>query len=202
MAYKIFLSPSNQFSNPYATGDTNEGEQMGRLAKLVEERLIKRGFAVKTLHDVPMAHKVATADSWGADLYVPLHSNAFNGKVGGTRIFYWSKGGAGYNAGLAIYNRLAPLTPGTSDGMKQDPALYEIKYPQAPTVYVEVEFHDNLGLAQWILNNLDKIADAIAAGICDYFNVPQTSRYTVCIGTYDSRAAAEAAISGITIKEE
>lgn len=202
MAYKIFLSPSNQFSNPYATGDTNEGEQMGRLAKLVEERLIKRGFAVKTLHDVPMAHKVATADSWGADLYVPLHSNAFNGKVGGTRIFYWSKGGAGYNAGLAIYNRLAPVTPGTSDGMQQDPTLYEIKYPQAPAAYVEVEFHDNRDLANWILNNLDKIADAIAVGICDYFNVPQAFRYTVCIGTYDSRAAAEAAIAGITIKEE
>lgn len=202
MAYKIFLSPSNQFSNTYATGDTNEGEQMGRLAKLVGERLIKRGFAVKTMHDFPLAHKVDTSDRWGADLYVPLHSNAFNGKVGGTRIFYWSKGGSGYNAGLAIYNRLAPLTPGTSDGMQQDPMLYEIKYPEAPTVYVEVEFHDNLGLAQWIKDNLVKIADAIAAGIYDYFNVPQASRYTVCIGTYDSRAAAEAAIAGITIKEE
>ena len=201
MAVKIFLSPSNQFANSYATGVTNEGEQMGLLAKLLEERLIKKGFAVKTLHDYSMQYKVATADSWGADLYVPLHSNACNGTVGGTRIFYWSKESAGYKAGLAIFNRLAPLTPGTSDAMKQDQTLYEIRMPKAPTAYVECEFHDNKDLAVWIQDHLPEIANAICAGICDYYGVPYEEKFSVCLGTFESRAAAEKFIKGMTIKE-
>lgn len=202
MAKKIFLSPSNQFGNKYASGSTNEGEQMGLLAQLVEERLISRGFAVKTLHDYSMQYKVQTADSWGADLYVPLHTNAYNGSVGGTRIFYWDKGGAGYQAGLAIYNRLAPFTPGTSDGMRQDPSLYEIRMPSAPTAYIEVEFHDNKQQALWIQDHLPEIADRICQGICDYYGVLYSSRYSVCLGSYDSRSEAEKAIKSITIREE
>lgn len=201
MAKKIFLSPSNQFGNIYASGSTNEGEQMGLLAQLLEERLISRGFAVKRLHDYSMEYKCKTADSWGADLYIPLHSNAYNGEVGGTRIFYWDKGGAGYQAGLAIYNRLAPFTPGTSDGMKQDQTLYEIKMPKAPTAYVECEFHDNKELALWIQDHLPEIADAICAGICDYYGVPYEERFSVCLGTFETKAAAEKFIKSMVIKE-
>jgi len=201
MTKKIFLSPSDQVENTYATGVTNEGDQMGLLAELLEQRLVKKGFAVKRMHKYSMQYKVATADSWGADLYVPLHSNACNGTVGGTRIFYWSKESAGYKAGLAIFNRLAPLTPGTSDRMSQDQTLYEIKMPKAPTAYIETEFHDNKAQAIWIQDHLPEIADAICAGICDYYGVPYEERFSVCLGTFESRAAAEKFIKGMTIKE-
>lgn len=201
MAIKIFLSPSDQVENTYATGVTNEGDQMGLLAELLEQRLIKKGFAVKRLHKYSMKYKVATADSWGADLYVPLHSNACDGTVGGTRIFYWSKDSAGYKAGLAIYNRLAPVTPGTSDAMKQDQTLYEIRMPKAPTAYVECEFHDNKDLALWIQDHLPEIADAICAGICDYYGVPYEERFSVCLGTFETKADAEKFIKSMVIKE-
>lgn len=201
MAIKIFLSPSDQVENTYATGVTNEGDQMGLLAELLEQRLVKKGFAVKRLHKYSMQYKVATADSWGADLYIPLHSNACNGTVGGTRIFYWSKESAGYKAGLAIFNRLAPLTPGTSDRMSQDQTLYEIRMPKAPTAYIETEFHDNKDLAIWIQDHLPEIADAICAGICDYYGVPYEERFSVCLGTFETKAAAEKFISSMVIKE-
>lgn len=202
MAKKIFLSPSDQMGNTYAAGNTNEGEQMGKLAKLVSDKLLARGFLVKTLHKETMAYKVATADSWGADLYVCLHTNAYNKSVGGTRIFYWAKTSGGYMAGLKIYNYLAPLTPGTSDAMKQDQTLYEIRNPAAPVVYVEVEFHDVATYAKWIVGHLEEIADAICHGICDYYGVPFSSRYSVCLGSYSTKAEAEKVIKNITIKEE
>lgn len=202
MAKKIFLSPSDQFGNMYAVGDTNEGTQMGILASLLEEKLVKRGFAVKRIHDAGKAYKVATADSWGADLYVCLHSNACDKKTAGTRIFYWSKAGEGYKAGLKIFNRLAPFTPGTSDGMKQDQSLYEIRNPKAPTVYIECEFHDVPKIAEWIIDQLPEIADKIAAGICDYYSVPYGGRYSVCFGYFDTKADAQAAVDSIKIKEE
>ena len=201
MAKKIFLSPSNQFGNKYAGGATDEGTQMGLLAQLLEERLVRMGFAVKRLHDYTMSYKVATADSWGADLYVCLHSNAYNGSIGGTRIFYWSKDGAGYKAGLKVFDKLAPFTPGTSDAMKQDQSLYEVRCPKAPTVYVEVEFHDVQKYATWIVDHLPEIADKICDGICEYFGIPR-GRFSVCFGPFESKAEAQRIINNCMIKEE
>jgi len=168
---KVFLSPSNQFANKYAWGNTNEGKQMGLVANLTKKALERCGITVMLMHDQSMAEKVKTADNWGAQLYVPIHSNACNGEVAGTRMFCWSKPGQGYTACMDIFRYLAPLTPGESESIKVDQTLYEIKYPYAPVAYIEIDFHDVASVARWIVEHTADIAEAIAHGICDYFNV-------------------------------
>ena len=49
--------------------------------------------------------------------------------------------------------------------------MYEIRYPSAPTTYIEVDFHDVPSAAKWIIKNTTKIGEAIAHGICDYFGI-------------------------------
>lgn len=198
---KIFLSPSEQFGNKYTGVSTNEGEQMGLLGQLLQQRLNKAGFQTKLMHDYRMAAKVAAADAWGADLYICLHSNAGGGN--GTHIFYWSKSSKGYAAGLKIFDQLAPITPGTNDKMIQEQTFYEIKYPTAPTVYIETEFHDRQDLALWIVDNLQEMADRICAGVCQFYGVPIPGRkFSVCIGTYESEEAASAAAKSVRVIEE
>ena len=169
--YKVFLSPSNQFANKYAWGNTNEGKQMGIVANLLKVALERCGISVMLMHDQSMAEKVKTADNWGADLYIPIHSNACNGQVSGTRLFCWSKPGNGYTACQKIFSYLAPFTPGTSESIKVDDTLYEIKYPYAPVAYIETDFHDVPSVAKWIIEHTAGIAECIAHGVCDYFNV-------------------------------
>ena len=201
MAVKIFLSPSEQFGNRYTGVDTTEGEQMGLLGKLVDEKLRKAGFETRLMHQYTMAEKVKAADAWGADLYVCMHSNAGGGN--GTHIFYWSKASKGYAAGLKIFEQLAHITPGTNDKMIQEQTFYEIRYPNAPVVYIETEFHDNKQLALWIVDHLPEIADKITAGVCQYYGVPVPGRkFSVCIGTYESEEAASAAAKSVRIIEE
>ena len=168
---KIFLSPSNQFGNAYAYGNTNEGKQMGLVAQLLKVALERNGFAVMLMHDESMSTKVQKANAWGADLYIPIHSNACNGQVGGTRMFCWSKPGAGYSACQSIFEYLAPITPGTSESIKVDQTLFEIKYPYAPVAYIETDFHDVPAIAEWIVNHTADIAEAICKGVCKYSNV-------------------------------
>lgn len=168
---KIFLSPSNQFENRYAAGNTNEGKQMGLVAQILKVALERHGFSVMLMHDETMAEKVRAADKWGADLYIPIHSNACNSNVAGTRMFCWSKPGKGYSACMDIFHYLAPLTPGESESIKVDQTLYEIKYPDAPVAYIEVDFHDVASVALWIISHTADIAEAICHGICDYFGV-------------------------------
>ena len=75
----------------------------------------------------PMSSKCAKSDAFGAELHLPIHTNAFNGKTSGTRIMCYALSGEGYKACKAIFDVLAPLTPGTSENITAHPELYEIK---------------------------------------------------------------------------
>ena len=168
---KVFLSPSNQYDNRYAYGDTTEGVQCGKIAEACKAALERSGVTVKLMHDESMQEKCAASNAFGADLHVPIHTNAFNGTVSGTRMFCYAEGGEGQKACQAIFNRLAPVTPGTSENIRADASLYEVRVPAAPTAYVECEFHDNPTASKWIVENTGLIGETIARGICDYFGV-------------------------------
>lgn len=168
---KVFLSPSNQYDNRYAYGDTTEGVQCGKIAEACKAALERSGVTVKLMHDESMQEKCAASNAFDADLHVPIHTNAFNGTVSGTRMFYYAEGGEGQKACQAIFARLAPVTPGTSENIRVDASLYEVRVPAAPTAYIECEFHDNPTASKWIVENTGLIGETIARGICDYFGV-------------------------------
>jgi N-acetylmuramoyl-L-alanine amidase len=145
-----------------------------------------------------MSARCTESNKWGADLHVPIHTNAANKKVSGTRLFCWDTKGEGYKASKAIFAALAPITPGTSENIKADKTLYEIRVPKAPTAYIEADFHDVKDVAKWIIENVEVIGEAIAEGICDYFNVKYVKPvvepevlHKVQVGSFGSRANAE-----------
>ncbi len=204
---KVFLSPSNQYDNPYAYGDTTEGVQCGKIAQACKAALERSGVTVKLMHDESMQEKCAASNAFGADLHVPIHTNAFNGTVTGTRMFCFNSSGEGMKACKAIFARLAPVTPGTSENIRADASLYEVRVPAAPTAYIECEFHDNPTASKWIVENTGLIGETIARGICDYFGVtfqekeppkpvepekPATDKlYRVQVGAFAVRENAE-----------
>ena len=199
MAKKIYLSPSDQTNNKYAAGSTNEEKVCEQIADACEAALKRCGFEVKNNKTSSMANRVAESNAWGADLHVPIHTNAHNAKTTGTRIFCWDATGAGYKASKAVFDVLAPLTPGTSENVTVNKTLYEIKKPKASSVYVEVDFHDVNSVAKWLINNTKIIGETIAKGICNYYGVkfmeepkPVEVIYRVQIGAYKNKAEAAA----------
>ena len=204
---KVFLSPSNQYDNRYAYGNTTEGVQCGKIAEACKAALERSGVTVKLMHGESMQEKCAASNAFGADLHVPIHTNAFNGTVSGTRMFCFSRIGKGMEACKSIFARLAPITPGTSENIRVDASLYEVRVPSAPTAYIECEFHDNLTASKWIVEHTTDIGEAIAQGICDHFGVtfqekeqpkpvepekPATDKlYRVQVGAFAVRENAE-----------
>lgn len=172
MAKKIYLSPSSQEENAYAYGNTNEEVQCRRISAACAVALKRCGFDVKDGNYGDMYERIDESNAWGADLHIPIHTNAFNGEVTGTRIFCWNNYGYGYNASQAIFNELAPVTPGTSENVRPDPSLYEVERTYASCVYIEVDFHDVPNIAKWIIENVELIGETIAKGVCNYFGVP------------------------------
>lgn len=171
MGHKVFISPSDQVKNTYAGGGTTEAIQCGKIGIATKAALERCGFEVQLLQYATMAEKCAASDAFGAELHMPIHSNGFDGKVSGTRIFYHSDGGEGHKAAKAILATLGPVTPGAPDMVQAYPALYEVRVPKAPTAYIEADFHDVQAVADWIVDHTQDIAEAICEGVCDYFGV-------------------------------
>ena len=201
---KIYLSPSEQPDNRYSYGNTNEKAVCREIATYAEKALKRNGFEVITATATTLSVRCAEADKWGAALYIPIHTNAFNNKASGTRMFCYRLDGEGYKACKAIYDVLAPLTPGKSENITAQPGLYEVKTPKAPTVYIEVDFHDVPDVAKWIIEHTEEIGEAICKGICNHYGVTYKAKpvenkteklYRVQVGAYSVKANAEAMLA-------
>lgn len=205
MVKKIYISPSDQGKNQYGAGNTVEEVQCEKIATALVNALERCGFEAKTDLLADMYARVSQSNIWGANLHVCIHTNAYNGKVGGTRLFCYELGGEGHKVCKAVMATLAPITPGTSDAITARPELYEVRVTNAPCVYVEVDFHDVPTIAEWIISHTTEIAEAIAEGICNHYGVAYIPSdkptvqdpaqpeklYRVQIGAYKNRKYAE-----------
>lgn len=201
MATKIYLSPSDQWSNTVADGAHSEAYHCKQIAEAAQKYLKLNGYTVKVgdnSKEGSYTTRVTDSNSWGADVHVCIHTNAGGGK--GTEVFCWS--GNEYNKYVqGVYNRVAKLTPTSDRGIKSNNGLYEIKGTKATCVYVECEFHDSKATEDWIDSNIDTIGKAIAQGICDADGKTFTSGtstttgsgklYSVQVGAFSKKANAD-----------
>ena len=207
MSKRVYISPSDQTENRYAWGNTNEHVQCQKIAEAEAAALRRSGVEVKlAAFGTTMAQRCAESDAWHADIHNCVHTNAFNGKVMGTRMFCFAIPGKGYDACKAVFAELAPLSPGTSENI-QKASYYEVRVPNAPSVYCECEFHDTAEGAKWIVEHTTDIGEAIAKGLCEYLGVKyvpakqETTKpaepaqsdtlYRVQVGAFAVRANAE-----------
>lgn len=212
MAKKIYISPSNQVANTYATGGTNEKAQCHKIAKACVDYLKKAGFDTKCTYNDDMYARVRESNAFDADMHVAIHTNATDkhNVTGGTQILLYSLDGERLKAGTAVFNRLSPLTPGKSaEKIYSMPSFYECKNTSGLAVYVEAEFHDTKTGSDFIIKNTKAIGEAIAKGICDYYGVklvekPETDSddvvYCVQIGAYSQYTNARKQLEKVQAK--
>lgn len=168
---KIYISPSDQTSNKYAGVGTTEAVQCRKIGKELEKELDRCGFVSTCNTTSGMYARIDESNRGKYDVHFCIHTNAFNKKTAGTRIFVYSNTGEAYKLAKSIFNELAPLTPGTSENITVNKSLAEIKNTTAICVYIEVDFHDVEEVAEWIVDNTKEIAKAIAKGTCNHYGV-------------------------------
>lgn len=163
---KIYLSPSAQPANSYAAGNTNEQVQCNRIAEAAKTALVRCGFAVKKAPEGQgYKENVDESNAWGADLHIPIHTNAGGGA--GTVVFVHGGTAKQMQYAKPIYDEVQAASPGTTDyGVRVNSGLYELGYTTGTAVYVECEFHDRADLAAWIIEHTTELGEAIARGVC------------------------------------
>ena len=200
MTAKIYISPSDQWSNIVADGAHSEAYHCTQIAKSAEKYLKANDYPVKVgdnSKEGTYPERVSESNSWGADVHVCIHTNGGGGK--GTEVLCWSSS-TNDKYVKAIYNRVARLTPTNDRGIRINNSLYEIVNTKAMCVYVECDFHDDKSIENWIDAHTDDIGKAIAQGICDAdgksFKTPNTSSntgklYAVQVGAYEKKSNAD-----------
>lgn len=175
--YKIYLSPSNQDCNKYIIGNTNEMEVCYKIATATGKYLERNGLEVKIAKKGQSNEtSIKESNSWGADLHIPIHTNAGGGR--GCLAILYSYDSENVALAEPILNAVKDVIPSkTSNGYftyadimgNASAKLKELSETLAVACYLECEFHDNKEYAQWLIDNTDILGKAICKGVLDYY---------------------------------
>lgn len=174
---RVYLSPSLQEYNLYVNGGTEE-EITNLIADAMEPYLLASGIEfTRNRPEMSLGEAIAASNAGNYDLHFAIHSNAapesLAGKLQGVDAYYFYNSPYGREMADIVTENMKQVYP---DGEKVQSVatatLRELRRTNAPAVLVEVGYHDNVEDAQWIKENIDQIAKALAKSIADYFGVP------------------------------
>ena len=161
---KIYISPSDQYDNPYSYGGHTEGEICRQIGQAAYNALTRCGYQVKLADaSLDISGRIADSNAWGADYHICVHTNAGGGD--GTLVVCYGESVYDWVI-VGVYNCVAEISPGYDDGIRVNESLAEINGTIATCVYLECEFHDNSTLAEWTVNHTTELGEAIAKGVC------------------------------------
>lgn len=169
---KVYLSPSTQEKNIGIDDYGTEEQRMNEIADILQNILETNGYEVfRNRPEMTVAEIVEDSNSKSPDIHIALHSNAGNKEATGTEIFTNIQGGASDRLANFIYEEIMNIyyDKNAGRGIKYTDSLKEVREVLAPTILIELAFHDNKEDAEWILNNKENIAQAIFRGIEKYF---------------------------------
>lgn len=175
---RVFLSPSTQEYNPYINGAGSEESVMNELTDKLIPYLQAAGISYgRNDPNGTVIDSVALSNSGNYGLHLALHSNAspesLAGQLRGIDVYYYDNSYAGRqiaNLFASYLKQIYPLPDNvTTRGVTN---LYELRATRAPAILIELGYHDNIEDANWIVNNLDAIAAALAHAIADFFGIP------------------------------
>ena len=173
----IYLSPSTQENNLYVSGGTEE-YWMNRLADAMVPYLDASGIQyVRNTPDMTAASSITASNRGNYDLHLALHSNAapegMYGQVRGVLVFYYPSSTTGRRAAGIIADNLKEIYPIPAK-VRAEPstAIGEVRRVRAPSVFLELGYHDNPDDAAWVKNTLNAIARNLVESLCQFFGIP------------------------------
>ena len=176
----IYLSPSTQENNLYVNGGTEE-EWMNRLADAMEPYLTASGIRYsRNTPDMTAASSIRASNAGNYDLHLALHSNAAPegqyGQIRGILVFYYPGSVQGQRAATLVADGLKTLYP-LPNRVRAEPttSVGEVRRVRAPSVFLELGYHDNPDDALWIQENLPRIAANLVLSLTEYFGLPYTA---------------------------
>lgn len=173
----IYLSPSTQEFNEYIIGGSEE-YWMNLLADAMEPILTSSGIRyIRNTPDMTAASSILASNAGNYGLHLALHSNASGeGQAGQNRgilAFYYPGSAQGLRAAQLLVDGLKAIYP-LPNLVRTEPTttLGEIRRVRAPSVLLELGYHDNYEDAVWITSHIDAMAENLVLSLTEFFGIP------------------------------
>ena len=184
MAIKIYIDQGHNPVNPNAGAEGNglrEQNIVYRIGIELAELLRKDGrFEVRlsrptedtqigTSNSTSLRLRVEDANSWGADYFLSLHTNASEIiSATGSEALVYSQPSRAAALGADILEWLNRFTGLQNRGVKTRTNLYVLRRTAMPAVLVELGFISNYDDAMLMLERPELFAEGIYNGLLDY----------------------------------
>ena len=185
MPIKIFIDQGHNPVNPNAGAEGNGFREQDitydigtRLAALLRA---DPEFDVRTSRNDPnevigvsnatsLARRVNDANSWGANYFLSLHTNAAaSGAANGSEAYVYRAGGEAQYYAESILEGLNAQTGLRPRGVFVRPSLYVLRRTKMPAVLLEMGFITNRGDAIIMTSGAEECSVGIYRGILAYF---------------------------------
>ncbi len=173
----IYLSPSTQEYNEFITGGSEE-----YYTNLIADAMVPylRASGIDFTRNNPggtVLDSIAGSNAGNYDFHLAIHTNAapenLSGMIQGPNVYYYRDSARSRAAAEIFANNLKLIYP-QPELVKAIPTttLIELSRTSAPAVLVEVAYHDNWEDANWIISNIEPIAENLALSTADVLGVP------------------------------
>ena len=177
---KIFIDAGHNFSGG-DTGASGFGLKEQDVTFELAEKL--RLLFQNAGHEVKMSRKKLTdnvgngtvassitgratqANRWGADLFISIHTNAYNGSARGTETLVYGLGGEAGEVAKRVQNEIVAILGTTDRGVKARPDLGVLRMTNMPALLIETAFIDNEDDAWLLKTRQEDFARAIFYGV-------------------------------------
>ena len=187
MAIKIYIDQGHNPVNPNAGAEGNGLREQNlvyaigiELARMLRENpnfevRLSRPTAetqLGTTKNSSLAARVNDANSWGADYFISLHTNASTSPdAGGSEAFVFNRPSSAASLAEDILRGLNETTGLRNRGVSVRSGLYVLRKTAMPAVLVELAFISNPEEAALMRDRPDIFARGVYDGILDYTGV-------------------------------
>ena len=185
---RIYLSPSTQEGNMYVIGGSEE-YYMNLIADAMIPYLLSSGIQyTRNSPGMTASQAIAQSNSGNYDLHLALHSNAApEGQYGtytGVDVYYSPISTRGRRAADIFVRNLKSIYPNPSKVRAiTTTTIGEVTQTRAPAVFLELGYHDNVGDANWVADNIERMARNLVLSLTEYFGIPFVEPMTPRMGT-------------------
>ena len=155
---KIFIDAGHNYSG-VGTGAVGNGLKEQEITFYISDKL--KSLLIAAGHEVKMSRnkmkdnlgktlseglnlRAKMANEWGADLFVSIHCNAFNGKARGTEVLVYSLKSKSVDTAKKIKDAIVKNLGTIDRGVKERPDLCVLRKTSMPALLVETAFIDNV----------------------------------------------------------
>jgi N-acetylmuramoyl-L-alanine amidase len=126
-----------------------------------------------TSNSSSLVARVRDANTWGADIFLSLHTNAsINPSANGSECLIYSlESTVAYQLSEKILEQMTLITGLKNRGIVERPGLYVLRRTVMPAVVIEMGFITNSSDAELLANSPNLFARGIYRGVLQYYGL-------------------------------